>query len=110
MATSPIEFMLRKTSILILVASLLCLVGCSAIRNFTLRPYRINIQQGNYLEEDEIDRIEAGLRLRYEFAREFAPYIGISQEWRIGGSADYVRAEGEDPSVTNYVVGVRFWF
>ena len=57
-----------------------------------------------------IDRIEAGLRLRYEFAREFAPYIGISQEWRIGGSADYVRAEGEDPSVTNYVVGVRFWF
>ena len=57
-----------------------------------------------------IDRIEAGLRLRYEFAREFAPYIGISQEWRIGGSADFARAEGEDPSVTNYVVGVRFWF
>jgi copper resistance protein B len=57
-----------------------------------------------------LDRIEAGLRLRYEFAREFAPYIGISQEWRIGGSADFARAEGEDPSVTNYVVGVRFWF
>src|SRR5210317_871044 len=53
--------MLRKTSILILVASLLCLAGCSTIRNFTLRPYRINIQQGIYLEEDEIDRIEAGM-------------------------------------------------
>ena len=51
-----------------------------------------------------------GLRLRYEFAREFAPYIGISQEWRIGDSADFARAEGEDPSVTNYVVGLRFWF
>jgi len=57
-----------------------------------------------------LDTIEAGLRLRYEFAREFAPYIGISQEWRIGDSADFARAEGEDPSVTNYVVGVRFWF
>lgn len=57
-----------------------------------------------------LDRIEAGLRLRYEFAREFAPYLGISQEWRIGSSADYARAAGEDPSVTNYVVGVRFWF
>ncbi|ROT94026.1 copper resistance protein B [Altererythrobacter sp. FM1] len=57
-----------------------------------------------------LDSIEAGVRLRYHFAREFAPYIGIDQEWRVGQSADYARAEGEDPSVTNYVVGVRFWF
>lgn len=57
-----------------------------------------------------VDRIEAGLRLRYEFAREFAPYTGIEQEWRVGQSADYARAAGEDPSVTNFVVGVRLWF
>lgn len=57
-----------------------------------------------------IDRIETGFRLRYEFVREFAPYIGVEQEWKLGGSADYARATGEDPSVTNYVVGVRFWF
>lgn len=57
-----------------------------------------------------LDRVEAGLRLRYEFVREFAPYIGISQEWKIGNSADFARAAGEDPSVTNYVVGIRFWF
>lgn len=57
-----------------------------------------------------LDAIEAGLRLRYQFAREFAPYIGIEQEWKIGQSADYARADGEDPSVTNYVVGIRFWF
>jgi copper resistance protein B len=56
------------------------------------------------------DTAEVGLRLRYEFAREFAPYVGIEQEWKLGGSADYVRAAGEDPSVTNYVVGIRFWF
>ncbi|OCC23012.1 copper resistance protein CopB [Croceicoccus estronivorus] len=57
-----------------------------------------------------LDRAEAGLRLRYELVREFAPYIGIEQEWKVGRSAEYARASGEDPSVTNYVVGVRFWF
>ncbi|MXO85826.1 copper resistance protein B [Altererythrobacter aurantiacus] len=57
-----------------------------------------------------IDTIEAGIRLRYEFVREFAPYVGIEQEWKLGDSADYARAAGEDPSVTNFVVGLRFWF
>lgn len=57
-----------------------------------------------------IDNIELSLRLRYEIVREFAPYIGIEQEWKLGGSRDFARLAGEDPSVTNYVVGVRFWF
>ena len=57
-----------------------------------------------------IDRIEVGLRLRYEIMREFAPYIGVEQEWLVGQSADYARAGGEDASVTNYVVGIRLWF
>jgi len=57
-----------------------------------------------------IDNIELGLRLRYEIAREFAPYVGIEQEWKLGGSGDFARLAGEDASVTNYVVGVRFWF
>ena len=57
-----------------------------------------------------IDRIEPGIRLRYEFVREFAPYIGIAQGWKVGRSADFARAAGEDPSVTSYVVGLRFWF
>ncbi|MBU1464604.1 MAG: copper resistance protein B [Alphaproteobacteria bacterium] len=57
-----------------------------------------------------IDSVEVGVRLRYEFIREFAPYIGIEQSWRLGGSADYARARGEDPSVTNFLVGIRFWF
>lgn len=57
-----------------------------------------------------IDSVEVGLRLRYEIIREFAPYVGIEQSWRFGSSADYARAGGEDPSVTNYVVGIRFWF
>ena len=57
-----------------------------------------------------LDTAELGIRLRYELAREFAPYIGVEQEWRVGQSADYARANGEDPSVTNYVIGLRFWF
>lgn len=37
--------------------------------------------------------------------------LGIEDpEWKVGQSADYARLAGEDPSVTNYVVGVRFWF
>lgn len=54
--------------------------------------------------------IEAGLRLRYELSREFAPYIGVAHEWRVGRTGDFARAEGEDSSVTRLVAGVRAWF
>lgn len=57
-----------------------------------------------------IDRIEAGLRLRYEIVPEFAPYVGIEQGWKLGDSARYARLAGEDPSVTSVVMGIRFWF
>ena len=57
-----------------------------------------------------LDHVEVGLRLRYELAPEFAPYVGVEQEWKLGQSADYARADGEDPSVTSLVVGLRFWF
>jgi copper resistance protein B len=57
-----------------------------------------------------LDQIEVGARLRYELAREFAPYIGIEQAWRTGKSADFARARGESPSATSFVAGIRFWF
>lgn len=57
-----------------------------------------------------VDKIELGARLRYELKREFAPYVGIEQSWRLGGSADLARAKGEDPTATNFVAGIRFWF
>ncbi|WP_085810631.1 copper resistance protein B [Sphingomonas sp. TZW2008] len=53
---------------------------------------------------------ELGLRLRYEIAREFAPYAGISWERRIGESARLTRAAGEDPGGLAGVIGVRAWF
>jgi copper resistance protein B len=57
-----------------------------------------------------IDTISLGVRLRYEIVREFAPYIGVEQDWRIGGSADYARAQGTPVGITSFVVGVRLWF
>jgi copper resistance protein B len=57
-----------------------------------------------------LDKIELGLRLRYEIVREFAPYIGIEQSWRLGDSADFARAAGDQASATSFVAGIRFWF
>lgn len=53
---------------------------------------------------------ELGLRLRYEFSRQFTPYIGVSYDAKTGRTADYARAAGKDATTTSLVAGVRFWF
>ena len=53
---------------------------------------------------------EFGLRLRYEAAREFAPYFGISHERKIGDTARFARAAGGDVRSTGLVLGIRAWF
>lgn len=53
---------------------------------------------------------ELGLRLRYEITRQFAPYVGISYEAKTGRTADFARADGQDPATTSFVAGVRLWF
>ena len=57
-----------------------------------------------------MDSAEIGLRLRYEIVREFAPYIGIEQGWRLVNGADFARAAGEDSRTTRLIAGIRFWF
>ncbi len=52
----------------------------------------------------------AALRLRYEFRREFAPYIGIEWVRNYGETEDLARAAGEDANDTRFVAGLRFWF
>ena len=54
--------------------------------------------------------LAVGLRLRYEFSRQFAPYIGVEWTDTYGDTADYRRAAGEDTSGTQFVAGLRFWF
>lgn len=51
-----------------------------------------------------------GLRLRHEFKREFAPYIGVDWTRFYGGTADHVAEDGGDTSDVRWVAGVRIWF
>jgi copper resistance protein B len=53
---------------------------------------------------------EAGLRLRYEVTRRFAPYVGLVHERAFGDTAGYRRDEGEAARDTRWVMGVRWWF
>lgn len=70
-----------------------------------------------YLKDDPavgvgsgLSTVEAGARLRYEFSRRFAPYIGIEWERAFGETADLRRGEGEPVNDTRLVAGIRFWF
>ena len=54
--------------------------------------------------------IEPGVRLRYEFRREFAPYLGVEYEAKAGRTADIARAAGEDAGAFKLLVGLRTWF
>jgi len=47
----------------------------------------------------------AGLRLRYEIVREFAPYIGVIWEKTFGNTRDYNPIDE-----TALLAGIRFWF
>ena len=75
------------------------------------------IELNAYAKDDEkmgvgsgLSDIEAGLRLRYEMKREFAPYIGINWGKKFAGTADFATADGEDTSETMFVVGIRAWY
>jgi copper resistance protein B len=74
--------------------------------------------EANFYGKDDAERgigsglseLAAGLRLRYEIRREFAPYIGVEWVGKYGGTADFARDAGLDTSETVTVAGVRFWF
>jgi copper resistance protein B len=57
-----------------------------------------------------VNDFELGLRLRYEFSRKFAPYIGVNWERKVGDTADFAREHGEDTSSLSFVSGIKFWF
>ena len=57
-----------------------------------------------------LSTMEAGLRLRYEIHRKFAPYIGVVHERAFGDTADFRELRGEEKSDTRIVAGVRVWF
>lgn len=57
-----------------------------------------------------LNDIELGLRMRYEFRREFAPYIGVTWTRKLGDTADLARQAGQDVSGAALVVGLRIWY
>lgn len=57
-----------------------------------------------------LNNLEFGGRLRYEFRREFAPYVGFSLDKSFGETATLVREDGGNPSQIRFVMGVRAWF
>ncbi|SKC40162.1 copper resistance protein B [Pseudoxanthomonas indica] len=61
-------------------------------------------------EGSGLTSVEAGLRLRYEVTRRFAPYVGISHGRRFGDSARWAEAAGEHARDTHFLVGLRLWF
>ena len=54
--------------------------------------------------------VQFGLRLRYEIRRELAPYVGINWVRRVGTTADYARADGQQTFDQQFVAGIRIWF
>lgn len=52
----------------------------------------------------------AGLRLRYEITRQFAPYIGVEHIKKLGETANIASAAGERTQETRWVAGTRIWF
>lgn len=56
-----------------------------------------------------LSKVEMGMRLRYEIAREIAPYVGVFWERDVGATADFARLAGERRSSTGLVMGIRFW-
>lgn len=57
-----------------------------------------------------LSSIQAGLRLRYEIAPEFAPYVGVEYEKKLGHTANFARAAGDHDGGWRLITGVRAWF
>lgn len=57
-----------------------------------------------------LSSVEAGLRLRYEITRQFAPYVGVQWEQALGKTRRMARAAGDDASEVAVLLGVRAWF
>ena len=53
---------------------------------------------------------DAGVRVRYEWRRELAPYVGGTWSRKWGTTASFAEAAGEDRGDARFVFGLRLWF
>ena len=54
--------------------------------------------------------IDAGLRLRYEIRRTFAPYVGVEWKESLGSTADMIEASGGETGQAALIFGIRAWY
>lgn len=72
----------------------------------------------NFYNKDDIARrigsglsdLDTGLRLRYEFSRKVAPYVGFAYTGKFGNTASYARKAGEAVSDPRFIFGLRVWY
>lgn len=57
-----------------------------------------------------LNSVSAGLRLRYEIKREFAPYVGVEWQRSFGETADFIEAAGGESDAVAFLVGIRAWY
>lgn len=87
-------------------------------RLFTQRLILSHILETNFYGQNDAETgtgsgladAKAGLRLRYEIRREFAPYVGINWSKKFGNTAEFARSTGEFSSDTELVLGLHAWF
>lgn len=70
----------------------------------------IGARDADYEFGGGLQNTELGLRLKYQVAREFVPYIGVRWEQKYGDTHDIAHAEGETDSSTAFVVGLSAWY
>jgi copper resistance protein B len=78
---------------------------------------QVRIESNAALQRNEEFEVASGLndasldlRIRYEFRRELAPYIGVSWRNNLFETASLREADGEQRSVLAAVVGLRSWY
>ncbi len=57
-----------------------------------------------------VSDVDVGLRMRYEFRREFAPYVGVTWTRTFGKTTDFAEAAGETAAGLRFVAGLRLWY
>jgi copper resistance protein B len=57
-----------------------------------------------------LSELDTGFRIRYEFSRKFAPYIGFAYTGQYGPAARLVREAGGIANDPRFVFGARVWY
>lgn len=55
-------------------------------------------------------KVNTGMRLRYEVAPQFAPYVGFERERFLGKTARLYKASEGRSSSSKVLLGIRFWY